>query len=50
MPFALRALDRGGIVVLAGVHLTDVPPLDYQRELFLEKEVRSVTANTHGDG
>lgn len=50
VPHALRALDRGGILVLAGIHLSDVPTLNYQRELFLEKEVRSVTANTRSDG
>jgi len=38
------------VLVLAGIHLTDVPPLNYQEELFLEKEVRSVTANTRADG
>jgi propanol-preferring alcohol dehydrogenase len=50
VPPALRALDRGGVLVLAGIHLSDVPPLHYQEELFLEKEVRSVTANTRADG
>jgi propanol-preferring alcohol dehydrogenase len=50
VPPALRALDRGGVLTLAGIHLTAVPPLDYQRELFLEKEIRSVTANTRADG
>jgi len=50
VPPALRALNRGGILALAGIHLTDVPPLNYQRELFLEKELRSVTANTRADG
>src|SRR5919199_1077696 len=50
VPPALRALDRGGVLVLAGIHLSDVPPLRYQEELFLEKEVRSVTANTRADG
>jgi propanol-preferring alcohol dehydrogenase len=50
VPPALRALDRGGVLVLAGIHLSDVPPLNYQQELFLEKEVRSVTANTRADG
>jgi propanol-preferring alcohol dehydrogenase len=38
------------VLVLAGIHLSDVPPLHYQEELFLEKEVRSVTANTRADG
>jgi len=50
VPPALRALDRGGVLVLAGIHLSDVPPLNYQQELFLEKQVRSVTANTRADG
>jgi propanol-preferring alcohol dehydrogenase len=50
VPTALAALDRGGILAIAGIHLSDVPPLDYQRHLFLEREVRSVTANTRADG
>lgn len=50
VPPALRALDRGGVLVLAGIHLTDVPTLRYEEELFYEKEVRSVTANTRQDG
>lgn len=50
VPVALRALDRGGVLALAGIHLTDVPPLVYERELFFEKQVRSVTANTRADG
>ncbi|WP_378101394.1 zinc-dependent alcohol dehydrogenase family protein [Cellulomonas sp. T2.31MG-18] len=50
VPPALRALDRGGVLVLAGIHLSDIPALVYERELFYEKEVRSVTANTRADG
>ncbi|WP_152190045.1 zinc-dependent alcohol dehydrogenase family protein [Georgenia satyanarayanai] len=50
VPPALRALDRGGICVVAGIHLSDIPPLVYERELFYEKELRSVTANTRTDG
>src|SRR5690606_42046109 len=38
------------LCVLAGIHLTDVPSLVYERELFYEKQVRSVTANTRADG
>jgi propanol-preferring alcohol dehydrogenase len=49
-PVALEALDRGGTLAIAGIHLTDVPPLDYQRHLFQERTLRSVTANTRGDG
>jgi propanol-preferring alcohol dehydrogenase len=47
---ALEALDRGGTLAVAGIHLSDTPPLDYQRHLFQEKTLRSVTANTREDG
>jgi alcohol dehydrogenase, propanol-preferring len=47
---ALEALDRGGILAIAGIYLSPIPPLDYERHLFYEKELRSVTANTRRDG
>jgi propanol-preferring alcohol dehydrogenase len=47
---ALEALDRGGILAVAGIYLTPIPTLDYARHLFYEKELRSVTANTRRDG
>jgi propanol-preferring alcohol dehydrogenase len=50
VPPALEALDRGGVLAIAGIHLSDVPPLDYQKHLFQEREIRSVTANTREDG
>ena len=50
VPVALRALDRGGTLAVAGIHLSDVPALDYADELFQEKQLRSVTANTRADG
>ena len=50
VPVALAALDRGGTLAIAGIHLTDIPVLDYQRHLFQERSVRSVTANTRVDG
>ncbi len=50
VPVALRALDRGGILAIAGIHLSRIPALDYSGELFNEREVRSVTANTRADG
>jgi alcohol dehydrogenase, propanol-preferring len=50
VPRALAALDRGGTLAIAGIHLSDVPALDYQRHLFLERQIRSVTANTRADG
>ncbi|MFC3961586.1 zinc-binding alcohol dehydrogenase family protein [Nocardia jiangsuensis] len=46
VPVALAALDAGGTLALAGIHLSDVPPLNYQRHLFRERQLRSVTANT----
>jgi propanol-preferring alcohol dehydrogenase len=50
VPVALRALDRGGTLAIAGIHLSDVPPLRYEQDLFYERQVRSVTANTRRDG
>jgi propanol-preferring alcohol dehydrogenase len=50
VPMALEALDRGGTLAIAGIHLTDVPSLNYDRQLFQEKTLRSVTANTRADG
>jgi propanol-preferring alcohol dehydrogenase len=47
---ALAALDRGGILAIAGIYLSPIPMLDYDRHLFNEKELRSVTANTRADG
>ncbi len=49
VPGCLEALDRGGKLSIAGIHLTDVPTLNYEQHLFYEKEVRSVTANTRAD-
>jgi propanol-preferring alcohol dehydrogenase len=50
VPVALAALDRGGTLAIAGIHLSAIPPLDYDRHLFQERTVRSVTANTREDG
>jgi propanol-preferring alcohol dehydrogenase len=50
VPVAMRALDRGGVLAVAGIYLTDTPPLNYERELFYEKELRSVTSSTRNDG
>ena len=43
---ALRALDRGGTLAVAGIWLSAIPGLDYAAELFQERRLRSVTANT----
>jgi propanol-preferring alcohol dehydrogenase len=50
IPPALRALDRGGTLAVAGIHMTPIPALDYDRLLFHERVLRSVTANTRQDG
>lgn len=49
VPAALEALDRGGTLAIAGIHLSDVPTLNYQRHLFEERQIRSVTSNTRAD-
>ena len=50
VPVALRALDRGGTLAVAGIWLSDIPALGYDTELFQERTLRSVTANTRADG
>ena len=45
----MEALDRGGICSIAGIHLSDVPELNYARHLYQERELRSVTSNTRDD-
>jgi propanol-preferring alcohol dehydrogenase len=50
VPVALERLDRGAALAVAGIHLSEIPPLDYQRHLFQERVLRSVTANTRRDG
>jgi alcohol dehydrogenase, propanol-preferring len=50
VPPALAALDRGGTLAIAGIHLTDIPSLNYADHLFQERVLRSVTANTRDDG
>lgn len=47
---ALRALARGGTLALAGIHMSPIPALNYDEELFGERILRSVTANTRQDG
>jgi propanol-preferring alcohol dehydrogenase len=50
VPQAMEALDRGGTLAIAGIYLSDIPPLHYERHLFEERSLRSVTANTRADG
>jgi propanol-preferring alcohol dehydrogenase len=50
VPVAMQALDRGGTLAVAGIWLSDIPGLNYERDLFEERRLRSVTANTRSDG
>lgn len=50
VPTALASLDRGGTLAIAGIYLSDIPSLNYERHLFQERTLRSVTANTRQDG
>ena len=49
VPTALKALDRGGALVLGGIHMSDIPSFPY-RLLYGERVVRSVANNTREDG
>ena len=49
VPPALEMLKKGGTLALAGIYMTAVPPLDYERHLFYERDVHSVTSNTRTD-
>ena len=49
-PAALRSLRKGGTLALAGIYMTPIPEMDYERHLFYEKNICSVTANTRQDG
>jgi propanol-preferring alcohol dehydrogenase len=49
VPVALRAVDRGGTVVCAGIHMSDIPSFPY-RILWEERVVRSVANLTRRDG
>jgi propanol-preferring alcohol dehydrogenase len=49
IPAALRAVARGGTVVCAGIHMSDIPPFPYEL-LWGERVVRSVANLTRRDG
>ncbi len=49
VPAALRALDPGGIVVCAGIHMSDIPSFSYEL-LWEERQIRSVANLTRRDG
>ena len=50
VPYALEALAPGGTLAVAGIHLSDIPVLDYRRHLFHERTLTSVESNTRRDG
>jgi propanol-preferring alcohol dehydrogenase len=50
VPTALAALAPGATLACAGISMSDVPALDYQKHLFEERSLTSVTANTREDG
>ena len=49
VPTALRAVRKGGIVVCAGIHMTDIPSFPYSI-LWGERQIRSVANLTRRDG
>jgi propanol-preferring alcohol dehydrogenase len=49
VPPALRAVKRGGVVVLGGIHMSDIPSMPYEL-LYGERVLRSVANNTRQDG
>lgn len=50
VPTALAALEQGGTLAVAGIHLSDIPPLNYQHHIFRERTLTTVTSNTRKDG
>jgi len=49
VPVALKALDKGGVLVLGGIHMSSIPSFEYAL-LYGERVVRSVANNTRADG
>ncbi|MGB2819528.1 MAG: zinc-dependent alcohol dehydrogenase family protein [Phycisphaerae bacterium] len=50
VPPALEKLRKGGTLSLAGIYMTPIPQMDYEKHVFYERNIRSVTANTREDG
>ena len=50
VPPALESLNKGGTLSLAGIYMTPIPKLDYERYVFYERDIHSVTCNTRADG
>jgi propanol-preferring alcohol dehydrogenase len=49
VPLSLRALAKGGVVVCAGIHMSDIPSFPYEH-LWGERAIRSVANLTREDG
>jgi propanol-preferring alcohol dehydrogenase len=49
VPLALKALRKGGMLVLGGIHMSPIPSFDYEL-LYQERAIRSVANNTRQDG
>ena len=47
---ALRILDKGGTLALAGIYMTPIPEMDYEKYLYHERILRSVANATRQDG
>jgi len=50
VPPALALLERGGTLALAGIHMSPIPAIDYDSQMFGERDIHPVTANTRQDG
>jgi propanol-preferring alcohol dehydrogenase len=50
VPPALEKLEKGGTLSLAGIYMTPIPEMEYERCVFYERNIHSVTANTRRDG
>lgn len=49
VPSALQALDKGGTLVLGGIHVSPIPELEYKL-IYGERSIKSVANNTRADG
>lgn len=49
VPAALKALKKGGVLVLGGIHMSAIPSFPYEL-LYQERTIRSVANNTRQDG
>ncbi|MDA2926256.1 zinc-dependent alcohol dehydrogenase family protein [Acidobacteria bacterium AH-259-G07] len=48
VPDALRVLEKGGVIVLAGIYMTPIPPLEYE-SIYHERAIRSAANSTRED-